>query len=105
MFALETQPCSTLGFNHFFWPGLDCQVLIDFQDCIEDETKNKKHQYFEIGYCSSDILPNSKTVIKQAETILFQCFEPSDNGKITDLIQQASTLLLFLYFKHLRSLG
>ena len=104
MVALETQPCSTLGFNNFLCVGIDCQVRIDFQECIEDETKNKKHQYFEIGYCSSAIIPKSNTFIKQAETILFQCFEPSDHGKITDLIQQASTQLLFLYFKHIRSL-
>eukprot|EP00978_Attheya_sp_CCMP212_P048558 scaffold542499_cov59-Attheya_sp.AAC.1 len=97
MIASETEPCSRLGFNHFLWPGLDRQVLLDFQDCIEDETRNKKHQYFEIGYCSSAILPESKNVIKQAETLLFDCFEPSNHSRITELLQQASTRVLFLY--------
>jgi hypothetical protein len=36
---------------------------------------------------------------------LFDCFAPGDHSKITELLQQASTQVLFLYFKHLRSYG
>ena len=54
--------------------GLYRQVLLDFQEYIEYETKNKNPQYLEIGYCSSYFIPESKTVIKQDETLLFQYF-------------------------------
>ena len=84
--------------------GLYRQVLLDFQEFIEDETKNKKHQHFKIGNPSSAILTKSKTFINKSETFLFQGFEPIDHGKITDLIQQACTQVLFLYFRHLKSL-
>eukprot|EP00978_Attheya_sp_CCMP212_P047467 scaffold421380_cov51-Attheya_sp.AAC.1 len=51
------------------------------------------------------ILPESRTIIEQAKTLLFYCFEPSDHTKITEILSLASTRLLFLHFKHLRSFG
>ena len=101
MIATEIKPCATIGFSQVLNKDLDRQILLDFQDCIEDETK-RKHEYFEIGYCSSTILPQSKIVLEQATTLLFSCFEKEDHPKITELLQQASTRVLFLYFNHLR---
>eukprot|EP00978_Attheya_sp_CCMP212_P026076 scaffold85072_cov51-Attheya_sp.AAC.1 len=63
MVALEIEPCSSLDFSKFLDPDLDREVLCDFQQCVEDETKNSKHRYFEIGYCSSAMLPESQTLL------------------------------------------
>eukprot|EP00978_Attheya_sp_CCMP212_P042746 scaffold266050_cov52-Attheya_sp.AAC.1 len=105
MIASEIEPCSSLDFSKFLDPDLDREVLCDFQQCIEDETNNAKHRYFEIGYCSSAILPESQIIIKQAATLLFECFESGDHSKITELLQQGSTRVLFLHFNHLKSFG
>eukprot|EP00978_Attheya_sp_CCMP212_P013309 scaffold33437_cov68-Attheya_sp.AAC.4 len=72
MVASEIEPCSSLNFSNFLDPDLDHEVFCDFQQCIEDETKNEKHR---------------------------------NHSKITELLQQGSTRVLFLYFNHLRSLG
>ena len=61
-------------FQYFLRKGLDCQGLLDLQDCIEENSRNNKNQYFENEYRSSAILTKSKTVTNKAETILFDCF-------------------------------
>ena len=50
MVALETQPCSTLGFNSFLHKEFDHEALIDFQDFIEEHSRNKKASVLQNSY-------------------------------------------------------
>ena len=81
----------------FLWKGLYCQALLDFQYCIEEYSRDKKHQYFENNHFSSAIIPELNIFIQQSETILFNYFQLSDPSIIMELLQQASTRVLFLH--------
>ena len=62
-------------FQYFLRKGLDCQGLLDLQDCIEENSRNNKNQYFEIGYCNWMVDPVAAVACAQAERMMWNNFK------------------------------